>query len=615
MHLKFEPSVTKYGPNDSGLETFRGSWEGSLAREIIQNSLDACRDPAAPVKVKFELLSLSHEELAFMDQMKTAVTSSLEMWSGEDRQKILQIEGAFGDSYPCLKISDYNTTGLTGDDESGKWSALVKTIGGSDGRSGRGGSFGIGKSAPLVTSDFNTVLYSTFNEDGGKAFQGVTRLASHIDNNGQRTSNQGFIGDEHFNAIREEDKIPFFMIRDEIGTDLLVVGYKNKNNNWSDNLLAAVIYNFWPAIWMDRLEVELDGLKLNKTNLKDVWAGIDENKVSHYENFHAFKLLLDSQLTQSYEEEVENVGLSELKFFADYQQDLPKRIYFCRKQGMLIEAKPIRNVSIPYIGLYVCKSDDGSEELRKMEPPRHDKWDTTLVKGNAGERIKYSINEWIRTKLKTMEQNSFEESVNLTELSDLLPEDDPDDPSGDNDSKGLEDLVTIPTTDEPVFVKVRKNATNDLGRDGDDSWIEEDNLWGGRSGDKPVDSNEENPNPPPGPGNLSAGEGEEQDGPKIYSVKPLEIRMTVNGEETKIIVRDSAGSVGFLKLVEVGSDRKEQPMNFLSVVDEEGTQLRFINGVSEQGYEFSENAKIFNLKLGRFRRKSVKAYVCRSESE
>ena len=217
------------------------------------------------------------------------------------------------------------------------------------------GSFGIGKSAPLVTSDFNTVLYSTFNEDGGKAFQGVTRLASHIDNNGKPTSNQGFIGDEHFNAIREEDQIPSFMIRDEIGTDLLVVGYKNKNNNWSDNLLAAVIYNFWPAIWMDRLEVELDGLKLNKTNLKDVWAGIDENKVSHYENFHAFKLLLDSQLTQSYEEEVENVGLSELKFFADYQQDLPKRIYFCRKQGMLIEAKSIRNVSIPYIGLY-CAS-------------------------------------------------------------------------------------------------------------------------------------------------------------------------------------------------------------------------------------------------------------------
>ena len=104
MYLKFEPSITKYGPNDSGLETFRGSWEGSLAREIIQNSLDACRDPAAPVKVKFELLSLSHEELGFMDQMKTAVTSSLEMWSGEDSQKILQIENAFGDSYLCLKI-------------------------------------------------------------------------------------------------------------------------------------------------------------------------------------------------------------------------------------------------------------------------------------------------------------------------------------------------------------------------------------------------------------------------------------------------------------------------------------------------------------------------------
>ena len=134
MQLRFEPSITKYGPNDSGLETFRGSWEASLAREIIQNSLDACRDPNAPVQVKFELLSLSHEELGFMDQMRTAVKSCLAMWNGEDRQKILQIENAFGDSYLCLKISDYNTTGLTGDDETGKWAALVKTIGGSDGQ-------------------------------------------------------------------------------------------------------------------------------------------------------------------------------------------------------------------------------------------------------------------------------------------------------------------------------------------------------------------------------------------------------------------------------------------------------------------------------------------------
>ena len=195
---------------------------------------------------------------------------------------------------------------------------------------------------------------------------------------------------------------------------------------------------------------------------------------------------------------MENVGLSKLQFFADYRQDLPKRIYFCRKQGMLIEAKSIRNVSIPYIGLYICKSDDGSEKLRKMEPPRHDKWDTTLIKGNAGEKIKSSINEWIRTKLKTMEQNSFEESVNLSELSDLLPEDDPENPSGDNDSKGLEDLVTIPTTDEPVFLKVKKNKPNDLGKNGVDSWVEADDLWGGRNGDKPIESDDQSPNPPPG---------------------------------------------------------------------------------------------------------------------
>ena len=43
------------GLNDSGVETFKGSPVESLAREIIQNSLDALYKSNEPVRVVFEL--------------------------------------------------------------------------------------------------------------------------------------------------------------------------------------------------------------------------------------------------------------------------------------------------------------------------------------------------------------------------------------------------------------------------------------------------------------------------------------------------------------------------------------------------------------------------------
>ena len=62
---------------------------------------------------------------------------------------------------PILKISDYNTTGVTGgdDERGGGWYSLVKSVGTSSKVSTEGGSFGLGKarrspqasSAPFCT--------------------------------------------------------------------------------------------------------------------------------------------------------------------------------------------------------------------------------------------------------------------------------------------------------------------------------------------------------------------------------------------------------------------------------------------------------------------------------
>ena len=74
----------------------------------------------------------------------------------------------------CLRISDFNTTGLYGE----KFYLLTKGSGITDKTGATGGSKGIGKYASFVASSFNTVFYSTYAKDGKKQFLGISKLCS-----------------------------------------------------------------------------------------------------------------------------------------------------------------------------------------------------------------------------------------------------------------------------------------------------------------------------------------------------------------------------------------------------------------------------------------------------
>jgi hypothetical protein len=75
------------------------------------------------------------------------------------------------DEISVLRISDFGTTGLTGDDldENGRWFALVKSQGVSNKDNTARDSFDIGKSSPFAASLFRTVFYGTKTEAGGVA--------------------------------------------------------------------------------------------------------------------------------------------------------------------------------------------------------------------------------------------------------------------------------------------------------------------------------------------------------------------------------------------------------------------------------------------------------------
>ena len=174
------------GMNDPGVETFKNDIYASLAKEILQNSVDARLDKERPVVVKIELFSIDSDQFPNLNEYSSILESCKESWKENRKTKNFfekAINGLNGQQLKVLKISDFNTTGLTGSkdlkNKNSNWVGLVKSLGNSNKSMGEGGAFGIGKNAPFACSSIRTVFYNTLDTEGIKAFQGVTRLVSH----------------------------------------------------------------------------------------------------------------------------------------------------------------------------------------------------------------------------------------------------------------------------------------------------------------------------------------------------------------------------------------------------------------------------------------------------
>jgi hypothetical protein len=157
------------GWNHPGIGHFRGTRYESLARETIQNSMDAVLDPGQPVDVVFELVDLNPSDFGDPEFSET-ISACLDAVQDDDdpARPALKIaeEIVKTGNVPCLRISDRNTTGLQGR----HWKTLVKAQGHSYklDPSGAGGSHGIGKYAPFAVSDLRTVFYWSCFREGRK---------------------------------------------------------------------------------------------------------------------------------------------------------------------------------------------------------------------------------------------------------------------------------------------------------------------------------------------------------------------------------------------------------------------------------------------------------------
>ena len=351
---------TEDGVSNPEIEYFEGDYNYFLAREILQNALDARLDGTKPVKVVFSLEEYTQSMFPGHSEFVKVWESGKSHWPNENQK----CHAFLADGLNCLegkiinvlKISDYNTKGLNGGDteRTGSWFALVKSVGSSNKNEGQGGSFGIGKGAPFAASYLRTCFYSTVNELGQNVYQGISKIVSHLDREGDVKRGYGSFAFKNQRSVRNREEIDEHMVRKERGLDIYIMGYKVEDN-WQEKLLESVLRNFWPAIYHDELYVEIDEEVLSSRNLEEKLTHYFINKPTKDGNkpegnpLQYFKAFKNSD--KVFKDELSILG--QVQFYFRKSEEHLNRVAMIRKSKMIIYTRTF-HFQANYSGVFIC---------------------------------------------------------------------------------------------------------------------------------------------------------------------------------------------------------------------------------------------------------------------
>ncbi|TAN57235.1 hypothetical protein EPN15_04965 [Patescibacteria group bacterium] len=407
------------GFSDPLLEYFQGDHEKYVARETIQNAIDVRLEYQKPVSVVFERFSIPVSALPGQKEFLDKLNRCLAFIKGQEKAERFYktaIDLAKSNELSVLRISDFNTLGLSGadDDVAGNWYRLVRATGTSSPKGAGGGTFGIGKGAPFAASALRTVFYSSVNDKGEAVFQGKARLLSHHDENRDIRKGVGFFGVKGYQAVRDADLIPDLFKRLDRGTDIFIIGYKS-GEDWQKKLIKSILHNFWLAILHGDLEVTVrDGSEktITKENLKECLEEYNAEDAKFF--FEAV-----TNWTQKFEEpNLKHLG--KVFLFVRKQENYPGKIMMARKPKMMVYEKRCRVLREPYAGVFICENDRGNALLSNLEPPAHDEWDRNRFAN--GWAAMHELEDFIKKSLKSMGETITSEPQDIPGLDRYLPD-------------------------------------------------------------------------------------------------------------------------------------------------------------------------------------------------
>ncbi len=169
----------------------------------------------------------------------------------------------------ALSFTDPGTKGTKDEPESdgglSPWEGLTDSEGSPVAKNERsGGSFGLGKYAPLAATPLRTVLYSTRYQDaaGGThtRFRGRAVLVTHEGPDGRQKSADGYLGDGTGKRSLQGEEIPSRFRMDKVGTRILIPGWEpSGGDNWRVSAVWSIVGSYFYAVLKGRLEAVLEG--------------------------------------------------------------------------------------------------------------------------------------------------------------------------------------------------------------------------------------------------------------------------------------------------------------------------------------------------------------------
>lgn len=462
------------GFNDPGMAHFGGNPLDSLARETIQNSLDARASDSAPVRMSFGIEVVDRSEALGRAELAAAIRAcvdELRDTGGDDDKARSVFSNALGllerPKLTYLRIADQNTTGLHHE----HWRALVKLQGASvKARRDAGGSHGIGKYAPFGVSPLRTVFYWTRFHEGttrSELFQGKAVLMSHKDvTNGAETQGTGFYGHvDGCQALLASDIPPRIRQvehrRDRgQGTSLWVAGFETPEG-WQRRVATSVVADFFYAIEGGTLSVEIEPTaELRARRL----YGISQSTIVRWFDYlapeqpgatdeedavaEAYQFWAISRADEPVAEK-EDKDLGHCRLWVRVADGLPKKVGFVRATGMLITTRQYGLLRFrglqDFIALCVFDAPKGNALLRDMENPQHNQFEPDRLADDQQRRVGRAalkrITSWIRQEIRKHAAPPLSAATtDLSELAEYLPDLEPD-----------EDLDSPKSDGEPAF--------------------------------------------------------------------------------------------------------------------------------------------------------------------
>lgn len=484
------------GISNGDTEAFKKTPYSTFAREVLQNSIDAQASDEEPVKIIFSTFSLETNNIPGITDLKKAIARCKSFWAYKSDyvDEYTRIEHTLNEkSLMCLRVSDYNTTGLIGVESNkpkrNQFLALTKGTGVSE-KSGEvsGGSKGLGKNAAFLMSKIRTVFYSTKttkdlngNSNSNIGSIGVADFISgYVDDNTKNlnrdyTQGKGFFAsDDYNNALNKILNLdPSSTNRDdETGTDIYIIGFRDASY-WEKEIINSILDSFMAAIIRKQIEVEVNGTIINRETIQNIVYSdiVEKRNVSNIVSQYLLLTDVDNNVKlYDIETDYGTCTLSILPYAKEKEYLATHKCVMVRYPLMKIKDESL-GASFRVSAMCMIGNDKLGKLLRSIENPQHIDWEPRRIQDNPPLRKELkNVLMQIKTKIR-------ESVIDCLQLGDSSPLDPygagnflPDNDFGESNCKKEENVnsndnitVTTPKEVKPALNNSTQGNSNGQG--------------------------------------------------------------------------------------------------------------------------------------------------------